>query len=230
MNPPLAPAGAWRRYAAWSLDFALLATLTTGLTWPGLIAIWATATSEWTRLSTLLGRALADGMLQPQSPETLASDLLGDPGVQAAAAGLEHAIAQLLLAWLLCYALLAALYHVGFERSRWQGSPGKRLLGLRVVDAHDDRPVATARLTMRHLAGALSWLTLNLGHALALLPPRRRALHDWLSGTRVVSETGSDALPAWARAWLALQVVAIFASIAWGLQRYLAAVQAAITG
>jgi len=230
MNPPLAPAGAWRRYAAWSLDFALLATLATGLTWPRLVAIWGTATSEWTRLSTLLGRALADGMLQPQSPKTLASDLLGDPGVQAAAAGLEHAIAQLLLAWLLCYALLAALYHVGFERSRWQGSPGKRLLGLRVVDAHDDRPVATARLTVRHLAGALSWLTLNLGHALALLPPRRRALHDWLSGTRVVSETGSDALPAWARAWLALQVVAMFALIAWGLQRYLAALQAAITG
>jgi len=230
MNPPLAPAGAWRRYAAWSLDFALLAALTTGLTWPHLVAAGRTATSEWTRLSTLLGRALADGMLQPQSPGALASDLLANPGVQAAATAVEHAIAQLLLAWLLCYAVLGGLYHVSFERSRWQGSPGKRVLGLRVVDAQDDRPVAAARLTMRHLAGALSWLTLNLGHALALLPPRRRALHDWLSGTRVVSETGSDALPAWARAWLALQVVAIFALIAWSLQRYLAALQVAIAG
>ena len=230
MSPSLAPAGAWRRYAAWSLDFVPLAALATALTWMRLVAAWRSAASEWIRLSNLLGRALADGMLQPQAPEALAGKLLADPGVRAAAAGVEHAIAQLLLAWLLCYAMLAALYHVGFERSRWQGSPGKRVLGLRVVDAHDDRPVATGRLALRHLAGGLSWLTLNLGHALALLPPRRRALHDWLTGTRVVSEGGGDALPRWARAWLAVQVVAMFALFAWGLQRYLAALQAAIAG
>ena len=230
MNPPLAPAGAWRRYTAWSLDFVLLAALTTGLRWTRLVATWHSAATDWTRLSTLLGRALADGMLQPQSTAELASELLADPGVRSAAAGVQLAMAQLLLGWVLCYAVLAALYHVGFERSRWQGSPGKRALGLRVVDAHDDRPVATGRLTLRHLAGALSWLTLNLGHALALLPPRRRALHDWLTGTRVVSETGADALPAWARAWLALQVVAMFVLLAWGLQRYLAALQVAIGG
>lgn len=230
MNPPLAPAGAWRRYAAWSLDFVLLAALTTGSTWTRLVAAWHSAGSEWTRLSALVGRALADAMLQPQPPGTLASDLLAHPAVRAAAAGVEHAIAQLLLAWLVFYALLATLYHVGFERSRWQGSPGKRALGLRVVDAHDDRPVAAGRLTLRHLAGALSWLTLNLGHALALLPPHRRALHDWLTGTRVVSETGSDALPAWARAWLAVQAIVLFASVAWGLQRYVRALQSAIAG
>ncbi|MFL6592209.1 MAG: RDD family protein [Luteimonas sp.] len=225
---PLAPAGAWRRYVAWSLDSALLATLATGLTWPRLVATWRTATSGWTHLSALLGRALADGVLQPASPGALAGDLLADPAVQDAAAGVQHAISQLLLAWLLCYALLAAIYHVGFERSRWQGSPGKRALGLRVVDAHDDRPVATGRLAWRHLAGTLSWLTLNLGHALVLLPPRRRALHDWLTGTRVVSESASDALPAWARAWLGLQVVAMFALLAWGVERYLAALQVAV--
>jgi uncharacterized RDD family membrane protein YckC len=230
MNPPLAPAGAWRRYAAWSLDFALLAALTTGATWTRLVAAWQAATSEWLRLSSLLGRALADGMLRAPSSGALAGELLADPGVQAAAAGVQHAITRLLLGWLCGYALLAAVYHVGFERSRWQGSPGKRALRLRVVDARDDGPPEAWRSTVRHLAGALSWLTLNLGHALALLPPRRRALHDWLSGTRVVSGADSDALPAWARAWLALQVVAVFALLAWGLQRYLAALQVALAG
>src|SRR3546814_8479267 len=33
-----------------------------------------------------------------------------------------------------------------------------------------------------------SWLTFNLGHALAALPPQKRALHDYLAGTRVRSD------------------------------------------
>jgi hypothetical protein len=39
---------------------------------------------------------------------------------------------------------------------------------------------------LRHAAGSLSWLTLNLGHLLAALPPHKRALHDWIAGARVV--------------------------------------------
>ena len=230
MNSALAPARAWRRYAAWSLDFALVGGAATTLSWSRVGAAWETARSAWGQLSTLLAGALADDLALPASPAALAGRLLSNPDVQLAAANVQHAIARLVLGWLLCYAVLAAAYHVAFERSHWQGSPGKRALRLRVVDGRRDTPVATGRLGWRHLAGALSWLTLNLGHALAVLPPRRRALHDWLSGTRVVSDVGDAPLPTWARAWLALQVIATVALLAWGLRSYLEALQAAIAG
>lgn len=225
-----APAGAWRRYAAWSLDFALVGGTATALSWSRGAAAWEAARSAWGQLSTLLAGALADDLALPASPAALAGRLLSNPHVQLAAANVQHAIARLVLGWLLCYAVLAAAYHIGFERSRWRGSPGKRALRLSVVDAGGDTPVATGRLAWRHLAGALSWLTLNLGHALAVLPPHKRALHDWLSGTRVVSDVGDAPLPAWARAWLTLQVIATVALLAWGLRSYLEALQAAIAG
>jgi len=39
---------------------------------------------------------------------------------------------------------------------------------------------------LREAASLLSWLTLNLGHALALAAPRRQALHDRIAGTRIL--------------------------------------------
>jgi uncharacterized RDD family membrane protein YckC len=122
---------------------------------------------------------------------------------------------------------VALLWHVGGERSRWQGSPGKHALRLRVVDADADRRPTLAQSLLRHVAGALSWLSLNLGHALAAVPPQRRALHDYLARSRVVSD-GDGQLPAWARAWLWLQVLLVAAAIGWLLQREFAALHAGL--
>src|SRR5690606_33742877 len=64
----------------------------------------------------------------------------------------------------------------------------------------------------RHAAGALSWLTLNIGHALVLLRPDRRALHDLVSGTAVVQDEADPRakLPPLARAWLGVQLLALW--------------------
>ena len=83
---------------------------------------------------------------------------------------------------------------------------------------------------LRHVAGLLSWLTLNLGHALALLPPDKRALHDYIAGTRVVRDARGARMPGWVAAWITLQVVAAVALVAWLLLRYVAALQAGIPG
>jgi uncharacterized RDD family membrane protein YckC len=66
------------------------------------------------------------------------------------------------------------------------GTPGKRLLGLRVVDASGESP-GVARSFVR----AVSWLVLstpfaNFGFWLALFQPRTRTLHDLAAGTYVV--------------------------------------------
>src|SRR5690606_26268091 len=107
-------------------------------------------------------------------------------------------------------ALLALAWFAGFEASPLQATPGKRALGLRVVDARGAR-LALGRAALRHLAGTLSWLSLNLGHLLAALPPRHQALHDRLAGTRVLQRAGAR-LPAWSLAWLGLQLLAAVAA------------------
>ena len=79
---------------------------------------------------------------------------------------------------------IAALYFIGFEASRWQATPGKRLLGLQVQSEQGGR-LELARTALRFFAGSLSWLSLNLGHALAGWRKDGRALHDLLAGARV---------------------------------------------
>jgi uncharacterized RDD family membrane protein YckC len=222
----LPAAGFWRRYAAWSLDFAVLATLAAALAWPQLRDGWHAIAAAAAQLSARAGQAMADALLSGTSPRALSQALLHDVGLHDAVAALQAGLGRMLLPWLLAYALLAAVWHVGGELSRWQGSPGKRALRLVVSDL-EGRPPTLARAATRHVAGALSWLTLNLGHALAALPPQKRALHDYIAGTRVACSDHDPRLPGWASAWIALQVVAGVALVAWLLLRYVAALQAA---
>ena len=112
----------------------------------------------------------------------------------------------------LAYALLGVGYHVACECSSWQGSVGKRVLGLRACDLRG-RPLGVGRALSRYLAAALSWATLNIGHLMAAMPPAHRALHDRCSATQVVAN--SVGLPSWARAWLAVFSLTGLVAIAW---------------
>ena len=221
------PAGALRRYAAYSLDFTAVGALAFLLALSGLRAAWLATTQAMSGLRQLLQAGMQDALLAGAQPAQLAASLLQRADIRAAADAVQAGSLRLLMAWLVPYALLAALYHVGFEASSWQGSPGKHALGLRVVDATADAPAGIGQLALRHAGGALSWLTLNLGHAWAALPPAKRALHDRLSGTRVLCDDPAARLPAWARCWIALQVVACVALAGWWLQRMVAALQVA---
>jgi uncharacterized RDD family membrane protein YckC len=223
----LPPAPWWRRYAAWSLDFAFLGALATWLAWPRIVSGWEAAASAMQRLSDLLGHALADGLLQGATPALLTQQLLGDAQVRTAASMVQAGLDRIALSWLLIYAVLAALYHVGFESSPWRGSPGKHALQLRVA-GFGHHGVSLPRIIARHFASALSWLTLNLGHVMAMLPPNRRALHDVIAGMRVESAGETPRLPLWARLWLALQVLVVLLLAARGLQRYVEALQASL--
>ena len=232
MSAALAPAhttaaGLWHRYAAWSLDFAVLAPLAAALTWPRLHAGWQQASTGVGALMADLSQTMADTLMTGVPLPQLAHTLLQDPALLAAAAAVQSGILAMTVAWLLAYALLAALWHVGGECSRWQGSPGKRALQLRVVDL-DGQPLRLPQAALRHVAGALSWLTLNLGHALAALPPQRRTLHDYIAGTRVIDVAADPRLPRWAAAWLWLQALAAIALPAWWLARRLAALRAGL--
>lgn len=81
--------------------------------------------------------------------------------------------------------LVPWLYFSIFEASAWQATPGKRLLGLRVVDVNGV-PLRWARATLRYFCRFVSALPLGAGYAMVLFTLNRQALHDMLASTRVV--------------------------------------------
>lgn len=217
------PAGFWQRATAWSLDAVLLGPLAVALT--------------WARIDPALGR-LADvgGALLRSLAATMADAIIaGAPPLQLYA-GLGHAAAQAsaalqpalwALAWppVMAFALLGAIWHVGFECGPTGATPGQRLLGVQVVDrtAHRLRP---ARALLRHLAGGASWVTLNLGHLMAAAAPEHLALHDRLSRTRLLA--AQPTLPQWARAWLVVLGAAALGITVWSTCATAAALQLAL--
>ena len=222
-----APAGFWARYAAWSLDAACLLPPVVLLSASRVGHAAAEARAAFELLAQDIPRRLGDALVTMQSPLEQARQVLSDPTLAAASGRLQAALAGIVATPLIVYALLALVWSVGFERSPWRATPGKRALGLVVVDAQGRRLKAGHAL-LRFLAAGLSWLTLNIGHAMAMLPPRHLALHDLLSETRVRRRAGTRRLPGWARAWLAAQLFAMVVAIAWLFLSLQAAMQAAM--
>ncbi len=83
------------------------------------------------------------------------------------------------------FGLLAFLYLVAFTISGGQ-TVGKMIFGLRVT-GDDGRPVDLTGAVVRALGGIVSFLTLGALFVPVLFDADRRAVHDRLAGTRVVS-------------------------------------------
>lgn len=90
--------------------------------------------------------------------------------------------------------LMQGAYHILFTASAWQATPGKRAVGIKVVDA-EGRRLGLGRSAGRWFAAALSYLTLYLGFLMAAFTQRKRALHDLLADTRVVDQWAYTAHP-----------------------------------
>lgn len=207
------PAGFWQRAAAWSLDAVPVAVLSLLATWPVLRRAAARLTIEGDPVLRMLAEAMADTLRGHASGGVGLAGLplaLLPAAVQGAEA-LSALVWSLLWPPLLAFALLTMLWHGLFEASSWQASPGKRLLQLQVAGPGGAR-LGIARALLRQLAGALSWLTLNLGHAMVLAGPEHKALHDRLAGTRVFARR--QGVPGWARVWLVLATFASFVATA----------------
>ena len=218
-----APARFWPRYAAWSLDATLIAVALAPFLWGrvsrGLHALEESFVAVLDRFYGALAQQLDAG----GAPDPFA--LLSDASIEAAIASLQAALWGAIIVPLVAFSIAMLLWQVAGEQSRWQGSLGKRALGLRVVDREGGQP-DIARSVLRQFAGVLSWLTLNIGHAMAAIPPAHLALHDRLSGTRVVRDDAP--FPAWARGWIVLQT-GLFAALVFAMTGRLAALaQAAV--
>lgn len=77
------------------------------------------------------------------------------------------------------------LYEALLTSSSWQGTIGKRILGLKVVD-DAGRPIGFGRATGRHFAKIVSSMIFGIGYIMAAFTDKKRALHDMIAGTVVM--------------------------------------------
>ncbi|MBN9091102.1 MAG: RDD family protein [Reyranella sp.] len=91
--------------------------------------------------------------------------------------GPEFALASVLVGW---------LYFGLLESSDYGATLGKWILGLRVVDDQGGR-ISFLRASGRFFAKFISALILTIGFIMVALTDRKRALHDILAGTLVVT-------------------------------------------
>ena len=195
-----------RRCAAFAFDFLIVAAVALAVSAPWWRADLRAADVAIDALRSTMDATMAHALETGSSPAGFYATLLVDPALQSAVTAFVQHVSAAIVAMAVAYALFSAVWHLGGELSSAQGSPGKRLFGLRVVD-RSGRDAVFAQLLVRQAASGLSWLTLNAGHLMAWWPPFR-SLHDRIAGTDVVAPTGIGPLPAWAKGMLSAATIA----------------------
>lgn len=113
------------------------------------------------------------------------------PIVLQAAHGDQHPqpnLAALPLLWVL-FIVLPWLFFALCESSRWQATPGKLALGLRVTDMYGRR-IGFGRATGRFFGKIISGLIFDIGYMMAGWTGRKQALHDLMADCCVVRKEG----------------------------------------
>lgn len=99
-----------------------------------------------------------------------------DPGLLQSGLKFTVFIYQMTTSW---------LYYSVCESAKWQGTPGKMLLGIQVTSLTGER-ISFPRASGRFFARILSGITLGVGYLMAGLTQKKQALHDLLARTLVV--------------------------------------------
>jgi uncharacterized RDD family membrane protein YckC len=77
------------------------------------------------------------------------------------------------------------LYFTLFWSSKFQGTPGKILLGLKIVDANGNK-ISYSTALIRYISTIISSLLLGIGYLLIVFDGKKQALHDKLASTYVI--------------------------------------------
>jgi uncharacterized RDD family membrane protein YckC len=77
------------------------------------------------------------------------------------------------------------LYYALCESSSWQGTVGKKVIGLRVTDM-DGRAIGFGKATGRHFGKILSGMILGIGFIMIAFTERKQGLHDIMASTLVL--------------------------------------------
>ncbi len=90
--------------------------------------------------------------------------------------------------------LVTWLYYALCESSSWQGTIGKKVLGLRVTDMYGQR-INFAKATGRYFGKIPSGLILGIGFIMIAFTEQKQGLHDMLAGTLVFKGPGPQEQP-----------------------------------
>lgn len=82
--------------------------------------------------------------------------------------------------------MVVSTLYFGLTTGAWGQSFGKMLAGVAVVRDEDGGPIGYPRAFGRALAHFVSGIVLGMGYFVAAFTPEKRALHDFMAGTRVV--------------------------------------------
>lgn len=83
------------------------------------------------------------------------------------------------------------LYFAVLEASAWQGTLGKKALGMSVTDLDGNR-ISFGRATGRYFAKILSTIIMMIGFIMVAFTGRKQGLHDMLAGTLVYKASPSE--------------------------------------
>lgn len=78
-------------------------------------------------------------------------------------------------------------YQVYFFTGKWQATPGKRMLGMYVIDANHGGPITALKAVARYFATILSSFLLGIGLIMVAFTREKTALHDLICSTRVLN-------------------------------------------
>jgi uncharacterized RDD family membrane protein YckC len=158
---PIVPyAGFWLRAVAYLLDALIVGVVTVPI---------------------IIGLAVVTGL-------SAAVSAMGSNGSENDPAALLATAGFVTFFCLLILILLGGLwlYYALLESSAWQGTVGKKALGLIVTDL-DGRPITFARATGRFFSRLITGLVpLMIGYILAGITAKKQALHDMIAGTLVL--------------------------------------------
>ena len=128
----------------------------------------------WMRLWALvIDTALATAVVLPIMLKTYGPDYLNSTAA-------VHGALDFMMNWVLPVVVTVVCW------VKWQATPGKMIVGAKVVDADTGRPVPVARLIGRYFGYYLSLLPLGLGLLWVGLDARRQGWHDKLARTLVI--------------------------------------------
>lgn len=212
MQPPAIPAdpasdaaGLWPRAVAWLIDAAIIALPVYALMPLLAVGHADSLASQWRELGIAMGQVLVTSIERGDAPlALLQSSWQADGPLRMAVTRFASDLQTRAWPVVALFLILGLVYWPLQEAGRRRATLGKRALGLQVETATGEAP-DIGDAYRRHLAGSLSWLTLNIGHLLAGNGPRHLALHDRIAKTRVTWRADArHAVPAWGWGVLAI--------------------------
>ena len=90
--------------------------------------------------------------------------------------------------------LVTWLYYALCESSSWQGTVGKKVVGLRVTDLNGQR-INFGKATGRHFGKILSAIILGIGFIMIAFTEQKQGLHDIMAGTLVLKGPAQQDYP-----------------------------------